>query len=134
VSPHHFTPHEVERLIPRLTEIMGRARDSHREATTIQRSLREEQERIRVAGGGLIDRRQWKASADRLDALATAVKGALEGILALGGVAKDLDLGLVDFPGLVGGETVNLCWQYGEPAVRFWHGLDEGYAQRKPLP
>jgi hypothetical protein len=28
---------------------------------------------------------------------------------------------------------VNLCWRRGEPRVRFWHGLDEGYAARKPL-
>jgi hypothetical protein len=50
---------------------------------------------------------------------------------------KDLELGLVDFPGLVAGqgdEPVNLCWKHGETAVRFWHGFDEGYAHRKPLP
>jgi hypothetical protein len=39
----------------------------------------------------------------------------------------------VDFPGLRGGHTVNLCWKYGERSIRFWHGLDEGYAGRKPL-
>ena len=29
--------------------------------------------------------------------------------------------------------VVNLCWRYGEAAVEFWHGMDEGFAQRKPL-
>ena len=29
--------------------------------------------------------------------------------------------------------VVNLCWRYGERAVEFWHGMDEGFAQRKPL-
>jgi hypothetical protein len=45
-------------------------------------------------------------------------------------------MGLVDFPGRVPGAdgTVNLCWKYGETAVGFWHGLAEGYAQRRPLP
>ncbi len=48
-------------------------------------------------------------------------------------------MGLVDFPGRVPSERaddepVNLCWKYGETAVRFWHGFDEGYANRKPLP
>jgi len=28
---------------------------------------------------------------------------------------------------------VNLCWKYGEHAITHWHGLDEGYAGRKPL-
>ncbi len=46
-------------------------------------------------------------------------------------------MGLVDFPGRVprhGDTPVNLCWKHGEDAVRFWHGFDEGYANRKPLP
>jgi hypothetical protein len=28
---------------------------------------------------------------------------------------------------------VNLCWKLGEDAVEFWHGMNEGYANRKPL-
>ena len=37
-------------------------------------------------------------------------------------------------PEVAGLQPVNLCWKHGEDAVRFWHGFDEGYAQRKPLP
>ena len=55
-------------------------------------------------------------------------------ILSLGGVPKDLDLGLVDFPARLGQREVNLCWKYGEREIKFWHGLDEGYAGRKPWP
>jgi hypothetical protein len=29
--------------------------------------------------------------------------------------------------------VVNLCWKYGETAIGHWHGLDEGFANRKPL-
>jgi hypothetical protein len=134
VSELHFTPEEVDRLIPRLADIVGRAREHHRQATLLQRRLQEDQARIRESGGGLIDQRDWKARAERLDGLAIEVREALREIHALGGVTKDLEMGLVDFPGLVGGETVNLCWKFGETAVRFWHGLGEGYAQRKPLP
>jgi hypothetical protein len=28
---------------------------------------------------------------------------------------------------------VLLCWRVGEAAVEYWHGLDEGYAGRKPV-
>lgn len=51
----------------------------------------------------------------------------------LGGVLKDLDMGLVDFPTVAGGSEVYLCWRLGEDGVYYWHGLDEGYAGRKPL-
>ena len=49
---------------------------------------------------------------------------------------KDLDRGLVDFPARhpESGELVLLCWHLGEDRVAFWHGLDEGFAGRKPLP
>ena len=134
MSERHYTPEEVDALIPRLADIVGRAMERHAQATALQRRLGEEQARIQTSGGGLIDRRDWKARAERLDGLAIEVRQALEEIAALGGVAKDLELGLVDFPGLLGGDTVNLCWKYGETAVRYWHGLNEGYAQRKPLP
>jgi len=49
-------------------------------------------------------------------------------------VVRDLDRGLVDFPALRQGEEVLLCWQLGEDEVAFWHGLEEGFAGRKPLP
>ena len=52
---------------------------------------------------------------------------------ALGVLVKDLDRGLVDFPALRDGEEVLLCWQVGEGEIAYWHGLEEGFAGRKPL-
>ena len=46
----------------------------------------------------------------------------------------DFELGLVDFPALVRGELVFLCWRSDEPALRFYHRMEEGYAGRRPLP
>ncbi|MDA0746259.1 MAG: DUF2203 domain-containing protein [bacterium] len=42
-------------------------------------------------------------------------------------------LGLVDFPALIEGKEVELCWRSDEPSVAFYHG-QEGYAGRKPIP
>ncbi len=138
MSERHFTPDEVNGLIPRLSGLMETAMERHRQAQALQRELNEEKERIAASGGGLLDRREWKARAERLDGLGIEVRGVLQEILALGGVTKDLELGLVDFPArlpeIMGEQTVHLCWKYGETAVGFWHGLDEGYAGRKPLP
>jgi hypothetical protein len=138
VTTRHFSREEVDGLIPELTRLMGRAMEQHRAAAAIKEALEREQAHLRAVGGGLIDRRAWAERTRRLERLATDVGEGLAAIARLGGVTKDLALGLVDFPGLVpearGAETVNLCWRFGESAVRFWHGLDEGYAHRKPLP
>ena len=47
---------------------------------------------------------------------------------------KDLDAGLVDFPARREGVDVLLCWRLGEDEVGYWHGLEEGFSGRKPLP
>jgi hypothetical protein len=54
-------------------------------------------------------------------------------IEALGCVVKDIDLGLVDFPSMRDDEPIYLCWKLGEPSVTHWHGIEEGFASRKPL-
>jgi hypothetical protein len=137
MTPRLFTTGEVDALIPELAELMGAALERHGQAQALAEAIRAAKERIRISGGAVVDQRDWRARAERLDGLTIEVRGALEEIAALGGSVKDLELGLVDFPGLVpgaGDEPVNLCWKLGEPAVRFWHGFDEGFAQRKPLP
>ena len=46
---------------------------------------------------------------------------------------KDLDEGLVDFPAMLDGHEIYLCWKLGEERIGYWHGVDEGFAGRKPL-
>jgi hypothetical protein len=46
---------------------------------------------------------------------------------------KDLDRGLIDFPAIIGGREVFLCWEQDEDDVEFWHELDTGYAGRERL-
>jgi hypothetical protein len=51
----------------------------------------------------------------------------------LGVSLKDRQMGLIDFPGERDGRRVWLCWRLGEPAVRYWHELEAGFAGRQPL-
>jgi len=133
VSDRYFTPDEVERLIPRLTRIMERVMAAHAAGAEAGEALAAEQKRISLAGGGVVDQGAWRARRDTLERSARDVQAGLEGIQRLGGVTKDPGLGLVDFPHLRDGREVNLCWRYGEERITHWHGLDEGYARRKPL-
>jgi hypothetical protein len=54
-------------------------------------------------------------------------------IEALGCIMKDIDLGLVDFPSAREGDPVYLCWKAGEERITHWHGVDEGFATRRPI-
>ena len=129
----YFSPRDVEALIPTLTEIMGDVMSAQAEATAIRERLHAAQERIAMMGGGVIDHGFWTQGREDLERLGRRVQSRAEDITRLGGVIKDLDTGLVDFPHLRDGEVVNLCWKHGETAIAYWHGLDEGFAKRKPL-
>ena len=41
--------------------------------------------------------------------------------------------GLVDFPALLDGEIVFLCWRSDEPNLRYFHKIEDGYSGRRPL-
>ena len=61
------------------------------------------------------------------------VKDAMDEIDAMGVQVKDLDIGLLDFPCEVDGQIVLLCWKSGEKTITHWHGVQEGFAGRKPV-
>jgi hypothetical protein len=133
VADRYFSPGEVEALIPTLTRLMSDVREAHAEASAVRERQDAEQRRIALVGGGVIDQRSWRTDRESLQRLTARVQAGLEQVQELGGVIKDIGLGLVDFPHRRRGETVNLCWKLGEHEIRFWHGLDEGYTARKPL-
>jgi hypothetical protein len=51
----------------------------------------------------------------------------------LGVEPKSATEGLIDFPSILDGRLVYLCWKLGEPEVLHWHELDAGFAGRQPL-
>ena len=84
-------------------------------------------------GGGLDPRQLAELDEEIADALKVVAR-SVNAIHGHGAVVKDADDGLVDFPALRGDEQVFLCWRVGEDEIEYWHGIDEGFAGRKPLP
>jgi hypothetical protein len=46
---------------------------------------------------------------------------------------KDISRGLIDFPSLMDGREVYLCWLLGEEEIGHWHEIDAGFAGRQSL-
>ncbi len=44
------------------------------------------------------------------------------------------EIGLVDFPAVIDSEEVLLCWRSDEEKIIYYHGINDGYAGRKPIP
>lgn len=51
---------------------------------------------------------------------------------ALGVELRNMD-GLCDFPSMMDGREVYLCWRLGEPTVAFWHEREAGFAGRQKI-
>ncbi|MEM9775531.1 MAG: DUF2203 domain-containing protein [Chloroflexota bacterium] len=62
-----------------------------------------------------------------------AIEKAIEKVQSYGGRVKDIDNGLVDFPGIINGREVWLCWKMGESAITHFHDFGKGFNDRKEI-
>jgi hypothetical protein len=70
---------------------------------------------------------------EELDKDGRRLQGFVEELRQLGVEPTSGPEGLVDFPAMIGGRLVCLCWKLGEPAVGYWHEVNAGFGQRQPL-
>ena len=69
----------------------------------------------------------------RIQGLVDQMQAAVIEIDSWGIVLRDVETGLVDFPALVAGRQVWLCWRLGEDRVGWWHESSEGFGERRRL-
>ncbi len=131
--PKRFTLAEAQALIPRVDRLLRTAIERKSEFDEAEREMQAFTERAMMLGGVLVDRSRAFAMRNRREAAVAHLREAIEHVQELGCVVKDLDMGLVDFPTLLRGEEVYLCWKLGESAIEYWHGLDEGFRGRKAI-
>lgn len=129
----NFTLEEAEALIPQLEQIMSSIMDHKRSAADLAEELAELQRESRRSGGKGMDPSLLMNKQTEVDFLVQIISEGLEALEALGGEPKDLDIGLVDFPGMIDGESVLLCWRFGEKSIDYYHNQSDGFAGRKPI-
>jgi hypothetical protein len=81
--------------------------------------------RAEATGGAWPGRRRAAAS--------VVVSLGFERLEDLGVLVRDADRGIVDFPAVVDGREIYLCWHLGEPEITHWHELESGFAGRRPI-
>jgi hypothetical protein len=124
VHGRHFTRVEANALLPRLTTLLSQLRDAKDELTDTD-AHEVLSEAAPTNGGGEQGRRVGVAFLE--------VRRLIDTVERAGIVLRDIDRGLVDFPALLDGREVYLCWELGEDDVGFWHDLEGGYGGREPL-
>src|SRR5215216_736257 len=120
----HWTRDEANQLRPIVGAIVRRIRDARR--TLAADGFDSEFALLAESSGGAWPgRERARASVD--------VALGFEQLEQLDIVVRELERGLVDFPALIDGREVYLCWLLDEPMVTHWHGVESGFAGRRPL-
>jgi hypothetical protein len=134
MAQRYFTAEEANELLPEV-RLVAEELVEHRLAARAVAAKRA-QLVTRIAGnGGDFDPQEPRELEEDFERETAAMAEAVARLERFGVIVKDADRGLVDFPALrESGEEVLLCWQVGEDEIGYWHGLEEGFAGRKPLP
>jgi hypothetical protein len=133
MSDRRFTLDEAQSLLPVLESLLRTAINAKKIIEEFDAEMQVLHHRIFLNGGTFIDvvplarRRAERSRAEQ------RAKDAVAEIDSIGVQVKDLDIGLLDFPCDVEGQTILLCWKLGEKSITHWHGLQEGFAGRKPI-
>lgn len=129
-----FTLAEAQVLLPVLESLLGKAQSETARVAELDTEMQRLSQRIFLAGGLHVNVSAAARRRAERDKAAEAVKSATDEIESIGVRVHDLAAGMLDFPCLVNGRAVLLCWRLGEPGILFWHGEDEaGREARKPV-
>jgi hypothetical protein len=128
-----FTLDEAQALLPIVEALLNRAIEAKQALADLEEEQKELLRRIFLSGGMLVNLTAVKKRKITMAALVQRAKDSLQEIDAIGVQVKDLDTGLLDFPCILEGETVLLCWKRGEARIGFWHRMEDGFRGRQPI-
>lgn len=120
-----FTLAEANRLIPHLQRHLAAVKQAKAVLIRTKDEIKKASSKAALGGGSF-------AGPHYITSL-EEISENLEAIQELGVLVKDLDIGLCDFPHMLNGRIVYLCWKLGETEVQWWHEVNTGYMDRLPL-
>lgn len=120
-----FTISEANRLLPQLQSHLCAVKQGKSVLMQTREEIRRASSKAPFGGGSAVGILYIQA----LQQISTN----LQAIQEMGVLVKDVDMGLCDFPYLLDGRTVYLCWKLGEREIRWWHEITTGYKDRHPL-
>jgi hypothetical protein len=120
----HYTREEAQALLPQLRKWLKRLNELRAEMERHDKRLASLMHPGNDLGGDLVNK--WiRTLAEMQELLGEFQRRDIQ--------IKDLERGLLDFPAIIAGKEVFLCWEQDEDAVEFWHDLDTGYSGRERL-
>ncbi len=133
MSDRTFTLDEAQSLLPVLESLLRTAIANKKVIEAFDDEMQAVAHRVFLNGGTRLDVVSIARKKGERVRAEQRVHDAIAEIDSTGVQVKDLSIGLLDFPCEFEGRTILLCWRLGEKAITHWHGVDEGFAGRKPI-
>jgi hypothetical protein len=130
VAERTFTPDEANSALAQVRPLAERMVELRARLAELED---EQREVVRIVAGNGSGEGVGDARTPEFSKLARELQEVVDELTLIGVQLKDSDTGLLDFPAVREGEDVLLCWRVGEPAVEWYHGLEDGYAGRKRI-
>src|SRR5690606_1342889 len=129
----YFTVDEANALLPILERQLCDLQELYRGAREKYTEIRKLQAVGYKEDGTLIMDYDYRQAKKAFDEMVDRMNALIEDINRPGCLLKEIETGLVDFPSIIQGKEVLLCWRLGEPMVTHFHSFEEGYTGRRPL-
>jgi hypothetical protein len=128
-----FTLGEAQTLLPVVEALLRRTQAAGLRASELELEMQQLNSRIFLSGGMYVDVVAASRRRAEHEKAVQEAKDTLAEIEEIGVQVKDLEQGLLDFPSVIDGKNVLLCWKLGEKEIGYWHSPEDGFAGRKPL-
>ena len=118
----YFTPSEAKKTLPLVRKIVKDILDTTKEMRLIAEDV----------DGKIESSDTW----NQVQKMVNEVNSFIQELEEIGCLYKDWNftIVLVDFPSVIEGREVYLCWRSDEDDIKYYHGIEEGYPGRKPIP
>jgi len=126
-----FTREEAEALLPQVKPLLLEIQALGHEIAEHEAHLHVDQTKLMSNGHKPPADTETLRTEVRL--LNRRIRANVDAILDMGVIVKDLVEGLIDFPSLLHGREVYLCWKLGEEGIHWWHEIEAGFTGRQPL-
>ena len=115
----HFTPEEARATLPLVKKIVKDILDTTKEVRLLADDLNGEIE-----------------NDSRVKKMVQDINSFMRELEEIGCFYKDWNftIGLVDFPAMIEGQEVFLCWRSDEEDIKYYHEIEAGYSGRKLIP
>ncbi|MCC9607645.1 DUF2203 domain-containing protein [Blastopirellula sp. JC732] len=128
-----FTVAQANAMLPLVSAIVADIVELSRDVISRRERIVDLERRANYDNAPRVYAEELRLVKDELQSDSERLQSYVEELRDLGVEPKSGPEGLVDFPAVINGKSVYLCWKLGEPTVSHWHDMDAGFAGRQPI-